>query len=1330
MKGNKIQINDKRIETLLNGRDPQEGIRYIDANNYSINVKVFYRKKQEKTVKCSEHTLSPFLWFKGFDFNEHFCWKSIAIPTKDVDFERNVLLYKGEICEMDGEKIKYVGKSPDETKIFVSFFLDDIEDRKKLCKQKIDEYNIIFKECITRFDDTQIDRLEKGYKFLVHILPTSDEFRYSSNPLFQYKKNGKKKKIIGSYNNLIDFFAEGGINVYESSGVFLDRTKIFNFLKKATKKQQVLSFLLLFQFTNTLFSSKTIEKNRIVCAKLLKDKYDETTSKQKSLEVLFKKYFKTDNGYNCFISDLNFLSKNLKLNFDEELIEETIDSEYNFGTKKTYLIIKKFFDTEKIDVFFGKESLIFRLPVLEQFMIQTGKRLFKGYDEYSDLNSLIFDIETEAQPEHINYYNAALFPEKGRIFKNGVLSKSHKKIYDAKTDEEEIKLIEDFFDIIFEVNPDILLTYNGEGFDFPFILKRYEILKRFKDEEETISHIQSIFKEKYDNHYLLDFYKNNIFYRRIANLKTGGTNNTYTQTHLLGVNVCDTMFAVKRAAAIDKSIPNFKLKDNIKHAKKNKNNRVYVDGDKIGFISNDKRPYLLNKKTGKYFCMDKSIQFVDSFDENDIHNDLSKRKWYGEKNNLYVYSSFDPNFLNGCENTILYNGGDLDYFIDDIKDKTGQFKTVVFNKKHIGYYEPNKELITSKLKDFRLWIESVEAYKERGYNEDYELVNGNDIIQQYLYDDLEETITLDEHYSQATFEISKWLPTSYQRAATMGGAAVWKLLLATWFYEEKLAIPDYDEQREFSGGLVGLTSSGWHGESAKLDFSSLYPAEFIEHVKSPIIDISEIYKMFMRYGLKTRLKYKRLMNEANGNGDFLLALKYDKKQLPLKILINSFYGMMGAALVSPFADIVVAQWITCNGRQQLRHLIKWFEDKKMSTSILHTDGVYFRFTEQFNKDYRYTGKGKNWLVSKDKEYIGLAAYVAEYNDLYMKGVMGLDIDEITLSDICLSKGNYIYFKKKKKTEEYVVEYVGGSLIKKNQSQYIVNFLEDNTSVLLKGDGKEFIKRYWDFIDKIKNMEIKAMDIASKGRVKKTVEEYIAHTKGRNKNGGLLPKQTHMDLCIEQGLNPELGDWVYYVNIGKSEQDSDSGTNKIKIGFFHFENNLEIEELKTIFQKYDKQNIVEFLLKQKQNGNFLTKEDDSYIDEIIMQCDVVDGKIRENKKGVFFDVFANTRFVSCKIVEEADYESYIDYNADFYIKKFMSATSPLFLCFDKSIRTKLQEKDKTKRPMLTDDYYKLVCNQPNKKDDEDKMSDILTLTEEENQFWKQIDFGPDSFLEEK
>ena len=50
-------------------------------------------------------------------------------------------------------------------------------------------------------------------------------------------------------------------------------------------------------------------------------------------------------------------------------------------------------------------------------------------------------------------------------------------------------------------------------------------------------------------------------------------------------------------------------------------------------------------------------------------------------------------------------------------------------------------------------------------------------------------------------------------------------------------------------------------------------------------------------------------------------------------------------------------------------------------------------------------------------------------------------------------------------------------------------IDDGINMLLHGNGAKFLESYYDYIDKIYNYQIPIKDIASKGKIKKTIEEY-------------------------------------------------------------------------------------------------------------------------------------------------------------------------------------------------------------------------------------------------
>ena len=76
----------------------------------------------------------------------------------------------------------------------------------------------------------------------------------------------------------------------------------------------------------------------------------------------------------------------------------------------------------------------------------------------------------------------------------------------------------------------------------------------------------------------------------------------------------------------------------------------------------------------------------------------------------------------------------------------------------------------------------------------------------------------------------------------------------------------------------------------------------------------------------------------------------------------------------------------------------------------------------------------------------MAATVAEYNDKYMRGVMGLDIDEICEATINIARKNYADLIDGK------VKLVGNTIKSKKLPTYIAEFIDSGVEMLLNGNG--------------------------------------------------------------------------------------------------------------------------------------------------------------------------------------------------------------------------------------------------------------------------------------
>lgn len=528
-----------------------------------------------------------------------------------------------------------------------------------------------------------------------------------------------------------------------------------------------------------------------------------------------------------------------------------------------YNKLVNFFKEGGVDIFSGDKvypndnestlkykDLFVKFSPDEQFLIQTGKRLFKGMDDYNDVHRLQFDLETEGLDAEID-----------AIFQIGIKdNKGFEILLETKGDtpkerrDSEKNNIITFFNLLFEIRPDIITAYNSENFDWPFFQTRCNRLGL------DITEIAKTLNPK-----------SKIRWKDAA-LKLGGEQEYYKQTIMWGFNILDISHSVRRAQAINSDIKKWGLKYITEYSGVAKPNRVYVRGDDIHTTWADKSDYAFNDKNGD---------------------------WY-----------------------------------------------------KISEDNPLKE--------------------------DYSIVKGDYIVQRYLLDDLWETEQIDGIFNQAAYLIAKLLPTSYMRSSTMGTAGQWKLIMAAWSYENDLAIPDLQKQRDFTGGLSRLLEVGYANNVVKLDFAALYPKTQLTWDIFPLLDISGVMKGLLTYVVDKRDEFKFLTGENKAEAKRLqtlldknrhkltperivkaeemikynkkLASDYDKKQLPLKILANSFFGAYGAPYIFNWGDSDCAEETTCRGRQSLRLMVRHFTDKYrfralVGDSVTGRTPIYIKYDE-------------------------------------------------------------------------------------------------------------------------------------------------------------------------------------------------------------------------------------------------------------------------------------------------------------------------------------------------------------------------------------------------
>jgi DNA polymerase elongation subunit (family B) len=491
--------------------------------------------------------------------------------------------------------------------------------------------------------------------------------------------------------------------------------------------------------------------------------------------------------------------------------------------------------------------------------------------------------------------------------------------------------------------------------------------------------------------------------------------------------------------------------------------------------------------------------------------------------------------------------------------------------------------------------------------------------------------------------------------------------MLAWSYENNLAIPEKDEKRAFTGGLSRLLNVGYAKNIVKFDYSSLYPSIQLVYDVFPDCDVMGVQKSMLKYFRNIRIKYKNLAGELK-NSDPVASEMYDRKQLPIKIFINAYFGSLSAPHVFPWGEMDSGETITCIGRQCLRMMIMFYMKKGYKPLVMDTDGVNFE-TPESAKDTVYIGKGLNELVIKDKEYHGIEADTAEFNDIFMRNEMGLDIDYTAPACINVSRKNYIIKLMKKGKEK--IKLTGNTIKSKKLQTYIVEFLDEGLKYLLNGDGHSFVELYYDYVSKIYNKEIPLSKIANKARVKQSLNDYKKHIQKTTKAGSLMSRQAHMELILQNEYPAGLGDTIYYINNGTKKSSGD--VQKVS--------------------KPTKKQQEEYQLKY---GTIMPN------DFIEINCYMIDEK---------------------EIVNNPDLKG--DYNVARYLNNFNKRVEPLLVAYNPNMREDILIDDPKDRQYFTKLQCELVNGFPLKESGQDKFDEVMTLSDSEVIFWNRV--GRDPFF---
>lgn len=482
----------------------------------------------------------------------------------------------------------------------------------------------------------------------------------------------------------------------------------------------------------------------------------------------------------------------------------------------------------------------------EQFMIATGKRQFKGYGDYNDLYRLQFDLETEGlNPLTDSISQIGVRTNRGFERIISVFGEGEEKL------NNEIDALNQFFSIIKDLKPDVISGHNTENFDWWFIDER---LKLRGTNLETFT--SSLFPHR-------GIYKSN----KQKVLKLGGEMEYYTPTIMWGTNMTDSLFAVRRAQALNSNIKSANLKYITKFAKLNKPNRVYVPGKEIDTTwADDTKTYAHNDTNGKWFKITDDI-LSKTFDNNGVQD----KKYQLTTDTLVDNESGDKyNIVTG---TYIVQR----YLLDDL-------------------YETDKVELSFNQTNFQISKMLPVTFEKL-------CTGGTAAIWKYMM-------------MAWSYERHLAIPELIETKKFTGGLS---RLLVTGYVDGILKL-DYNSlypsiilTHDISTPVDVMGSM-----SAMLDYMLTKREEYKGEKKKADKEVRRI-----------TAEMEEKPTEASQMDNDLKAAKsrftlYDNMQMAIKVIANGFFGSFGSGQVFPWSDMECAEETTCTGRMALRLMIGHF----------------------------------------------------------------------------------------------------------------------------------------------------------------------------------------------------------------------------------------------------------------------------------------------------------------------------------------------------------------------------------------------------------------------
>lgn len=339
-------------------------------------------------------------------------------------------------------------------------------------------------------------------------------------------------------------------------------------------------------------------------------------------------------------------------------------------------------------------------------------------------------------------------------------------------------------------------------------------------------------------------------------------------------------------------------------------------------------------------------------------------------------------------------------------------------------------------------------------------------VRAYATADVRETRRLAEIVAPTEFYQTQMVPDAYQGVAVTGSGEKINSVFVRAYLQRGHAIARQNAPESYPGGYTEMRVSGLLRQIVKADVESLYPSIMLSRGITSRSDTLGIFLPLLEELTRRRLTAK---NKAKRAPDGRLAAYWDGLQGSYKLLINSFYGYLGAPF--PFNDYQAATKVTEVGQEIVLEIVADLEKRGATVIEIDTDGVYFQ-----------PPKGMEGPEAEE-------AFVAKVGKSLPEGIR-LAFDGRYAVMLSLKAKNYVLV-----TYEGKKIFKGSSLRSRADERFGRRFISEAIDLLLKDDRQGMSALYNDLQKRIENRELGIEEISRRERV--TEKTFTSDAKKRN-----------------------------------------------------------------------------------------------------------------------------------------------------------------------------------------------------------------------------------------